>query len=273
MGSKVRKLAIISMSLFVLALPLGADSHHVMQSGDTLYSLSRQYGVTVDELLAANGISDPASLSVGMNLLIPGEDSTGISSSVDEYTVKQGDTYYSIARVHEIPVDELLRLNGRSSDRILRVGETLVVLASGNGGGTRPVPVPIPGPSPTPGPERVTRVPWWPVAGMKVPLDGKLVGVSISADSRSYVHAVSDGNVVWTGPYRGFGHVVLVDSDGYIYLYGGNEDLFVNVGQTVSTGSRIGRLGASGPDGETREMIFSVFREGVPVSPDDAPRG
>ncbi len=105
------------------------------------------------------------------------------------------------------------------------------------------------------------------------PLDGKLEGVAIEADPLSYVHAVAGGNVVWTGPYRGFGHVVLVDSNGYIYLYGGNEDLFVNVGQTVAAGSRIGRLGSSGPDGGKQDMIFSVFREGVPISPEEAPRG
>ncbi|RKX74122.1 MAG: M23 family peptidase, partial [Spirochaetes bacterium] len=63
------------------------------------------------------------------------------------------------------------------------------------------------------------------------------------------------------------------DSNGYIYLYGGNEDLFVNVGQTVAAGSRIGRLGSSGPDGGKQDMIFSVFREGVPISPEEAPRG
>ena len=83
---------------------------------------------------------------------------------------------------------------------------------------------------------------------------------------------VADGDVMWTGPYRGFGQVVLIDSGGYIYLYGGNEDLFVNVGQSISAGSRIGRLGAASPGGSQREMYFSVFREGVPVAPEDAPR-
>jgi septal ring factor EnvC (AmiA/AmiB activator) len=122
-------------------------------------------------------------------------------------------------------------------------------------------------------PVNVSDVPWWPVAGTKRPLEGKLTGVAIETDSLSYVHAVAGGQVVWTGPYRGFGHVVLVDSNGYIYLYGGNEDLFVNVGQSITAGSRIGRLGSSGPDGGKKDMIFSVFREGVPVSPDEAPRG
>ncbi|OQX29555.1 MAG: hypothetical protein B0D92_03095, partial [Spirochaeta sp. LUC14_002_19_P3] len=120
---------------------------------------------------------------------------------------------------------------------------------------------------------KVQSVPWWPVAGTKQPLEGKLKGVSIMADNMSYVHAVAPGRVVWTGPYRGFGNVVLVDSNGYIYLYGGNNDLFVNVGQSVESGSRIGRLGSSIPGNEPQPMYFSVFREGVPIAPEDAPRG
>jgi lipoprotein NlpD len=104
-------------------------------------------------------------------------------------------------------------------------------------------------------------------------LTGKLSGVAIEAEPSSYVHAVASGKVVWTGPYRGFGQVVLIDNDGYIFLYGGNEDLFVNVGQIVTAGNRIGRLSRSDPRGRYEEMIFSVFRDGKPVPPETAPRG
>ena len=253
----------------------GAEKVHILAAGETLYSLSRTYGIDVDLLLSENGITDPSSLSVGMRLVIPGTDA-GVgrapSASTEMHTVEAGDTYYSIARKHGLSVDDLLALNGRNAGRVLRVGEILVVSA-GDGADSRP-PERAPGPVSTP--ERVSvevDLPGWPVAGLKRPLDGKLVGVSIEAEPRSYVYAVSAGNVVWTGPYRGFGNVVLVDSGGYIYLYGGNEDLFVNVGQDVAAGNRIGRLGSAGPVGGKREMIFSVFREGVPVSPEEAPRG
>jgi LysM repeat protein len=251
---------------------LSADSVHVLAQGDTLYSLARQYDVSLDELLEKNHISDPSGLSVGTRLVIPGEEAqvpsvrSGNQSSV--YTVQTGDTYYGIARKYGIDIDNLLSLNKRSSDRVLSVGETLVLSRAEI---TQTIqPVVSPGSALT---ARVDKVPWWPVAGLKQPMDGKLVGVTIEATPQSYVHAVAGGHVVWTGPYRGFGHVVLVDSNGYIYLYGGNEDLFVNVGQTILAGSRIGRLGSSGPNGGKQDMIFSVFREGIPVSPDDAPRG
>jgi LysM repeat protein len=266
--------AAAALYLVVCSPPVSAQTVHILAEGETLYSLSRRYGVELGDILRTNGIADPSSMAVGTRLVIPDGSATNEPRSM--YTVASGDTYYGIARRHGMTVDELLEANGRNSDRILRVGETLVVVP-GVGRDDE-----MSSDNAEIGPQsdvtnslgtRVSGVPRWPVAGEKRSLDGKLVGVSIQAEPMSYVHAVATGDVVWTGPYRGFGHVVLIDSGGYIYLYGGNEDLFVNVGQSVAAGNRIGRLGSSGPSGGTKEMIFSVFREGLPVSPDDAPRG
>jgi len=264
-------------AVFVMLLTtvcLSADSVHVLSRGETLYSLARTYGVSLDDLLKKNSIQDPSGLSVGTRLIIPGNEETvsmtNAGSASTFYTVQKGDTYYGIARKNNLEVDTLLSMNDRDESRVLRVGETLLIRDSGNHSS---VAVSVPAPVKHRAAVMVRNVPWWPVAGYMQPLDGKLEGVAIEADPLSYVHAVAGGSVVWTGPYRGFGHVVLVDSNGYIYLYGGNEDLFVNVGQNVSAGSRIGRLGSAGPDGGKQDMIFSVFREGVPVSPEDAPRG
>jgi murein DD-endopeptidase MepM/ murein hydrolase activator NlpD len=273
MGIKSRlKISLLSLIFLWASTGTGAEVIHILARGETLYSLAREYGVTLDDLLRLNGILDPSDLSVGTRLVIPGEEDLAIPDSGTDYVtyrVSKGDTYYGIARMHGIAVDDLLKMNSRDASRVLRVGETLIVSAGQSAseqhsGGDTVVRQPV---------SRAENVPWWPVAGTKRPLDGKLVGVSISAEPQSYIHAVSTGQVVWTGPYRGFGNVVLVDSNGYIYLYGGNEDLFVNVGETVNAGSRIGRLGVSVPGGGSRDMIFSVFREGVPVSPDEAPRG
>ncbi len=265
MGRKPRFYVFVILLTVIAAVSAYSDSVHVISQGETLYSLARHYGVSLDELLNKNNISDPSGLSVGTRLIIPGSDETpAVGASSALYTVKKGDTYYGIARKYNLDVDELLSMNSRNSSRVLSIGESLIV-----GRSTAGPRVPVYKTAAV----TVSNVPWWPVAGYMQPLDGKLEGVAIEADPLSYVHAVAGGSVVWTGPYRGFGHVVLVDSNGYIYLYGGNEDLFVNVGQTVAAGSRIGRLGSSGPDGGKQDMIFSVFKEGIPVSPEDAPRG
>ena len=190
-------------------------------------------------------------------------------TAVRYHNVRRGETYYGIARSYGLNVQELLQINNRSAGQTLSAGEKLLVSHSS---GTPSVAL-TPNSARVIGSSvRVSNVPWWPVAGNKLPLSGKLQGVSIEAESMSFVHAVAGGKVVWTGPYRGFGNVVLINSKGYIYLYGGNEDLFVNMGETVDIGGRIGRLASTGPTGGTSKMYFSVFRDGQPVAPEKAPR-
>lgn len=286
MVKRMRPRALLFIALCIRPPSISAETIHRLKRGETLYSLARNYGVSLDALIRRNGISDPSALSVGTRLYIPESSPAAPESGASNpnpaeaavHVVKKGDTYYSIARRYSIDVALLLELNGRSDGQTLGVGERLTVSSSvipASVQSSEPADPP-PGdtePRPSSPASRVQDVPWWPVAGLKRPLEGKLAGVSIEAASMSYVHAVAAGNVVWTGPYRGFGNVVLIDSRGYIYLYGGNDDLFVNVGQSVNAGSRIGRLGSSGANGTSQSMYFSVFREGLPVSPDKAPRG
>jgi len=266
----------------LIAGTAGADTIHVIAKGETVYSLSKLYGVSPEAIIESNSITNTSGISVGTRLLIPSGD-LSINGKNGLYKVKRGDTYYSIAKKLGFSLEHLLTLNGRDENRLLRVGEELIVSAPRVISKER-----IPGISTRGGLDNMlsveagessrelTRVPWWPVNGRKRILDGKLSGVGIETEPLSYVHAVAGGKVVWTGPYRGFGYVALVDSKGYIYLYGGNEDLFVNVGQTVDAGSRIGRLGSSGANGVSYGkplMIFAVFRDGIPVLPSEAPRG
>jgi len=265
---KYRVTLAIALSLFLSSQAFALS--HTLQQGETLYSLSRKYGVSVAEIMSANNISSPENLSVGSKLIIPGTNSSNLNdnSTSSLYIVQKGDTFYRIARDHGLSVSELFELNHFSSGKILKPGDELIV--SGNG-------------SPAATVERKETAPQvtanysdsvqWPVEGMKQTMTGKLRGVRIEAPEASLVRSIASGSVVWTGPYRGFGQVVLIDVNGYIYLYGGNEDVFVNVGEYVQAGSRIGRLGHSGLASRTVDMYFSVFKDGIPVSVVSAPRG
>lgn len=265
-----------------------ADTVHIIAEGETIYSLSRRYGVSQEAIIERNSIINISEIRIGTKILIPNVDyPPSINGKKGIYKVKRGDTYYSIAKREGLSLETLLALNGRDENRLLRVGEELIIdnprisvggQTSGVSTGTRIIEKE--NNSAQKGAEESNQewaqVPLWPVNGRKRILDGKLSGVSIETEPLSYVYAVSGGNVVWTGPYRGFGHVVLVDSMSHIYLYGGNEDLFVNVGQRVEAGSRIGRLGSSSTSEFSYgkpEMIFAVFRDGTPIPPSEAPRG
>lgn len=268
----VNRFLLASLFLCILmASPSGARTIHVLSQGETLYSLAQRYEVNLEDIIKENSIDDPSLLSVGMKLVIPNQVRTNqikSNEAVQYHQVVKDDTYYSIAKRYNMDLKEFLQLNKRNSSQVLSIGERLRV-----SGAVQSAVANTPVSQSYELRETVSERFQWPVSGTRYALTGKLSGVAIEAEPMSYVHAVNGGQVVWTGPYRGFGNVVLVDSQGYIYLYGGNEDVFVNIGQTVETGNRIGRLGSSGANGGLLEMYFSVFREGVPVPPEDAPRG
>ncbi len=76
---------------------------YVVKKGDTLYSIGREFGVTVAELERFNGFSNPNRLVVGQDVLIPVEGST--------YTVQNGDSLYSIASSFGLTLNQLLQAN------------------------------------------------------------------------------------------------------------------------------------------------------------------
>lgn len=274
---------VTALSVLILSGLAAQPLNHTLQGGETLYSLSRKYGVSVDAIMSANGISSPENLSIGSRLVIPGTNSEKEPDNFaySRYIVQKGDTFYRIARNHGLSVQELMRLNDFSGNRILRPGESLIVSASPSDAPTGGSGTSVTARTETEKPEELpsgrpvnfSGQDVWPVEGSKKTLTGKLRGIMIEAAEASLVRSIASGSVVWTGPYRGFGQVILIDVEGYIYLYGGNEDVFVNVGEYVQAGSRIGRLGHSGLASRTVNMYFSVFKDGIPVSVVSAPRG
>lgn len=98
------------------------SNYYTVKSGDSLWSISRKFGVTVAELKEANNLSSNL-LSIGQNLIIPGKVPEKVS---DEYVVQKGDTLYSIARKFNTSVDNLKSLNNITTDS-LAIGQILKI--------------------------------------------------------------------------------------------------------------------------------------------------
>jgi peptidoglycan endopeptidase LytE len=56
----------------ILVIPGPPDVRYVVVKGDTLYGIARNYGATIDDIIAANGLQPPYLLSIGRELVIPG---------------------------------------------------------------------------------------------------------------------------------------------------------------------------------------------------------
>jgi len=93
---------------------------YTVKSGDTLYSIAREYDVSVNELISYNNLSS-SNLSINQQILIPKEEEVDLSNT---YTVKSGDTLYSIARNYNTTVNELMSLNNLTTS-VLSLGQVL----------------------------------------------------------------------------------------------------------------------------------------------------
>ena len=100
-----------------------ADSnYYTVKSGDSLWSISKKFGITVDELKQANNLTSNL-LSIGQNLYIPTKET---DVTTNEYVVVKGDTLYGIASKFNTTVDNLKSINNLTTDA-LAIGQILKI--------------------------------------------------------------------------------------------------------------------------------------------------
>jgi septal ring factor EnvC (AmiA/AmiB activator) len=125
----------------------------------------------------------------------------------------------------------------------------------------------------------------WPVAGHVETSFGDTIagglrsnGIVIAADRGNAVTAVQEGRVVYADWLPGRGLLIIIDhGNGYMSLYGHNEQLFKQAGATVKAGDTIAAAGDTGGRSKSG-LYFEIRRAGKPVDPrpwfrTDAPPG
>jgi lysozyme len=118
---KVDRWIVTLAVLTVLALPVAASAEtaqtaggsgcaqcYTVKNGDTLSKIARKFGTTVDKLVALNGIANPNRIAAGTTICVKAQ---GSQPGGAYYTVKRGDTLYSIARKYGWTASYLAQVN------------------------------------------------------------------------------------------------------------------------------------------------------------------
>lgn len=116
----------------VLLLPGTTEENTVntytVKKGDTLYGIASKYNLTADELKKLNNLTSNT-LSIGQTLKIRKSESDFITEDYDFYTVKEGDTLFSIANKYDTTPDKIKSLNNLTSDT-LSIGQLIKIPAT-----------------------------------------------------------------------------------------------------------------------------------------------
>ena len=107
---------------------INEENLYVVQSGDTLWSISRRFGVSVQDIKTANNLTSDI-LTIGTNLIIP--TGTVSNNNIIVYTVQKGDSLWALAREYDTTVDDIKQLNNLTSD-VLSIGQEIQIKKNTN---------------------------------------------------------------------------------------------------------------------------------------------
>lgn len=111
---------------YVENIPISSQGEtYIVKSGDSLWSISKKYGVSIDDIKKANNLSSNL-LNIGMVLIIPEKEVPPEPGDFIIYTVSKGDSLYSIASKYGLTVDEIVDYNDLATTN-LSIGQQLLI--------------------------------------------------------------------------------------------------------------------------------------------------
>ncbi len=254
--------------------PRAAKGAIRVRKGDTVYAISRRYGVAPREIITVNRLRPPYHLKAGQSLRLP---------RPRTHIVRKGETGYAISRRYGVDLTSLMRINRIRPPYTLKVGQRLRLPPQVRPPAparevaakktpprkakrkTPPVPQPV-----ARGPVRFA----WPVSGRVIsrfgPKKGGLHndGINIRVEAGAPVRAAEAGVVAYAGnQLKGFGNLLLIrHAGGWMTAYAHNRTIVVKEGARVRRGQIVARAGATGSV-KTPQLHFEIRKGTTAVDP------
>ena len=118
--------------LFIFSIPFYsfADNNnefitHKVTKGDTLWSITKQYNISLESILALNNIKDKDTLSIDQIIKIPQDNLPAADYII--HIVKKGETLWSIAQKYNLSVDLILATNNIANSELISIGQEMKI--------------------------------------------------------------------------------------------------------------------------------------------------
>ena len=230
-----------------------------VKKGDSVSKIASSFSVSMDAIIASNGITNARSLREGEVLRIPNMD--GIP-----YTVKAGDSLSRISQTMGVPIEAILDANDIQSDTI-SAGTTLFIPGARMNREDLKLALgelfiyPLKG-------SRLSSPFGWrddPISGVR----RHHAAVDLSAPQGTSVKAAMGGKVSSTGYNMTYGNfIILSHSGGFQTMYAHLNTVAVKKGEQVAQGTQIGTVGSTGYS-TGPHLHFAVFKNNRAVNPLD----
>ncbi len=249
------------------------DNRYKVKKGDNLFSISRQFNISIQELIKVNKIQEPYKIFPNQSIFIPQN---------KKHIVVKGETLYSISRYYETTVFTLAKYNNIKNVNNIKVGKELII------------------PKRSEKIKKIKNKKWdskfkkkkienrkivilsdkknstfiWPVRGKLLSKYGKSKegfyndGINIDSKKGTKVISSQAGKVIYCGnEIPGYGNLILIKhSKNWITAYAHLNEVFTEKGKKVSKGEIIGSVGNTG-NVRSPQLHFEIRKGKESVNP------
>ena len=240
--------------ILILNLKAQEAPSYVVQKGDTLYSIARKNGQSVEFLAGVNNLEPPYTLKLGQKLLLSRTDSSTPATQQQSAEVPVAGGSTTTAQTTPAKTTTASKPTTTTTAKPAQTAQTTTPIIKTKS-------------------RQVSGVTWsWPTTSGRVieqfsSAEQGNKGIDISGQRGQAILAAADGQVVYSGnALRGFGNLIIINhSNEYLSAYAHNDALLVKEGQKVQRGQQIARMGNT--DASSVRLHFEIRYRGQSVNP------